>query len=336
MVFLQLLLMLVLILVAAEVFTNALEHLGERLGISEGVTGSIFAAVGTALPETLVPLLAIFSYTSSTGDSHAGNDIGVGAILGAPLMLATLSISLMAFSVLKRRGAHGHIRPERTGLIRDLNFFILAFVFATVAMFIPHTVPMVRYAISILMILIYFVYVLMTIKASKGLVEEGHATEAEDVMMLSRLGLPTNMVTILLQLLLGLGLLIVGAKGFINEVETAAAILGVSALLLSLLIIPIATELPEKVNSILWIRKGKDTLAFGNITGAMVFQGTLLPAIGIMLTDWSPRQEVALGILITLLAAIWVRYRIAKGGLLVWHLLVNGLFYLAYLAIVLS
>jgi len=186
------------------------------------------------------------------------------------------------------------------------------------------------------MILIYFVYVLMTIKASKGLVEEGHATEAEDVMMLSRLGLPTNMVTILLQLLIGLSLLIAGAKGFINEVETAAAILGVSALLLSLLIIPIATELPEKVNSILWIRKGKDTLAFGNITGAMVFQGTLLPAIGIMLTDWSPRQEVALGILITLVAAIWVRYCIAKGGLLVWHLLVNGLFYLSYLAIVLN
>lgn len=154
MVFLQLLLMLLLILVAAEVFTNALEHLGERLGISEGVTGSIFAAVGTALPETLVPLLAIFSYTSSTGDSHAGHDIGVGAILGAPLMLATLSISLMALSVLKRRGKSGHIRPERTGLIRDLNFFILAFVFATIAMFIPHSEALVRYAISLIMKLI--------------------------------------------------------------------------------------------------------------------------------------------------------------------------------------
>jgi cation:H+ antiporter len=336
MVFLQLLLMLVVILVAAEVFTNALEHLGERLGISEGVTGSIFAAVGTALPETLVPLLAIFSYTSSTGDTTAGHDIGIGAILGAPLMLATLSISLMALSVWKRRGSTGHIRPERTGLVRDLNFFILAFIFATIAMFVPHTEAIVRYAISILMVLIYFVYVLMTIKASRGLVEEGHATEAEDIMMLSKLGLPTNIVTIVVQLLIGLGLLIAGAKGFINQVETAAAILGVSALLLSLLVIPIATELPEKVNSILWIRKGKDTLAFGNITGAMVFQGTLLPAIGIMLTDWAPRQEVALGILITLLAAVWLRYRVAKGGLLVWHLLVNGLFYLIYLAIVLS
>ncbi|MHB8167143.1 MAG: sodium:calcium antiporter, partial [Sulfuricella sp.] len=37
-------LMLIVILIAAEVFTNALEHLGEKLKISEGVTGSLFAA----------------------------------------------------------------------------------------------------------------------------------------------------------------------------------------------------------------------------------------------------------------------------------------------------
>ncbi|MEK9940736.1 MAG: sodium:calcium antiporter, partial [Methylotenera sp.] len=117
------------------------------------------------------------------------------------------------------------------------------------------------------------------------------------------LGLPNNMPIIVLQLLLGLALLVAGAKGFIHGVEEASAILGISALLLSLLIIPIATELPEKVNSVLWIRKGKDTLAFGNITGAMVFQGTLLPAIGIMLTPWEPRQEVLLGIVMTLVAA---------------------------------
>ena len=140
---------------------------------------------------------------------------------------------------------------------------------------------------------------------------------------------------IVLQLLLGLALLVAGAKGFIHGVEEASAILGISALLLSLLIIPIATELPEKVNSVLWIRKGKDTLAFGNITGAMVFQGTLLPAIGIMLTPWEPRQEVLLGIVMTLLAAVWLRYVIIKSGIRVWHLLVNGALYLTYIALVL-
>ena len=336
MVFLQLLLMLVVILVAAEVFTNALEHLGEKLGISEGVTGSIFAAVGTALPETLVPLLAIFSYTPTAGHANAGHDIGVGAILGAPLMLATLSLSLMAISVWKRRGTQGHVRPERTGLVRDLNFFILAFSFAAIAMVIPHEQAVVRYGIGALMVMTYFVYVLMTIQASKALVADGHATEADGDMFLCKLGLPNNMAVVLVQLVLGLILLIVGAKGFINQVESAADILGISALLLSLLIIPIATELPEKVNSILWIRKGKDTLAFGNITGAMVFQGTLLPAIGIMLTSWQAKPEVVWGIAITLLAAVWLRFVVAQsGGIRVWHLLVNGVMYLTYLAIVL-
>lgn len=333
MVFLELLGMLIVILIAAEVFTNALEHLGEKLGISEGVTGSLFAAVGTALPETMVPLLALLAGTQNVTTNE---EIGVGAILGAPLMLATLSICLMAISVWKRRGAQGHLRPEKTGLIRDLNFFIIAFSLATLAMFVPHTQATIRVVLSFGMVLIYFIYVMLTLRASKALVDDGHATEADSDMFLCKLGLPNNTVVIVIQLLLGLGLLVAGAKGFIHGVESAAQILGISALLLSLLIIPIATELPEKVNSILWIRKGKDTLAFGNITGAMVFQGTLLPAIGIMLTPWSPRMEVLAGVIITLIAAIWLRLMATReGGIRVWHLGFNGLLYVTYLAIVL-
>lgn len=333
MVFLELLVMLVVILVAAEVFTNALEHLGEKLKISEGVTGSVFAAVGTALPETTVPLLALLAGTQNVSTNE---EIGVGAILGAPLMLSTLSISLMAFAVLAKRGVSGDFRPERTGLTRDLNFFIAAFAFATLAMFIPHTQTLVRAAIGIGMVLIYFFYIMLTIRASSALVKDGHGTEAGEAMMLCRIGLPNNMPVIVAQLILGLALLVGGAKGFIYGVEEAAHILGISTLLLSLLIIPIATELPEKVNSILWVRKHKDTLAFGNITGAMVFQGTLLPAIGIMLTPWEPRREVLAGVVITLLGAAWIRLLIARGHIKVWHLWVNGLMYISYLIIVLG
>lgn len=333
MTFATLFFMLIVILIAAEVFTNALEHLGEKLGISEGVTGSLFAAVGTALPETSVPLLALLAGTSNT---QTNEEIGVGAILGAPLMLATLSLFLMTLSVWKRRGAQGHLRPERTGLTRDLNFFIAAFAFAALALFVPHTQVAVRYALGFAMVMIYFMYVMLTIRASKGLVEEGHATEADGDMFLCKLGLPDNMPVILLQLLLGLGLLVAGAKGFIHGVESAAQILGISTLLLSLLIIPVATELPEKVNSILWIRKGKDTLAFGNITGAMVFQGTLLPAIGIMLTPWEPRTEVLAGVIVTMLAALWLRFLVYRGDIRVKQLFLNGLLYVIYLWVVLA
>ena len=330
---LELLAMLLVILVAAELFTNALEHLGAKLKISEGVTGSLFAAVGTALPETMVPLLALFAGTSNPG---VNEEIGVGAILGAPLMLSTLSTCLMAMAILRRRGAAGHIRPERSGFVRDLDFFLFAFVLATVAMYVPHEIRYVRGALSFTLVLTYFIYILLTLRASEKLVVDGHGTEADKKMFVARLGLPTNLPTILLQLGAGLALLVLGAKGFIRGVEGVSHVLGISALLLSLLIIPIATELPEKVNSILWIRRGKDTLAFGNITGAMVFQGTLLPAIGIMLTPWQPRIEVLTGVLVTLVAAAWLRVHARSGGLPVWALLVNGGLYGCFLMITLT
>lgn len=119
----------------------------------------------------------------------------------------------------------------------------------------------------------------MTLRASDNLVEDGHGSRRQNVF--ARLGVPTNLLTILIQL----------------GVDGVAGLLGISALLLSLLIIPIATELPEKVNSILWICREKDTLAFGNITGAMVFQGNLLPATGVALTPWQARIEVLSGVL---------------------------------------
>lgn len=325
--------MLVVIVIAAEIFVNALEHLGARLHISEGVTGSLFAAVGTAMPETMVPLLAIFA---GTENRNVNEEIGVGAILGAPLMLATLAMGLLTLVSLRKRGGNARFSPEPTGFRRDLNFFLGAFSLAAVALFVPHDLPVLRLLIGLSLVLMYFVYILLTLRASSGLVENGHGTEAERPMFITRLGLPAGWATILLQVAIGLGLLVAGAKGFIHGVEATAAWLGISALLLSLVIVPVATELPEKVNSILWIRRGKDTLAFGNLTGAMVFQGTLLPAIGIMLTPWAPRIEVLAGVVITLFGALWLRTLVARGGLKVWHLSVNGGLYVVYLCIALG
>jgi cation:H+ antiporter len=247
-----------------------------------------------------------------------------------------LSLFLMSASVLKKRGLSGHLTPEHSGLTRDLNFFLGAFSLSAVALFVPHEEPALRALLAVSMVLIYFFYIMLTLRASAKLVSEGHGTAAEEKMFLARLGLPENTFTIVIQLGLGLGLLVGGAKGFIDGVDEAAKLLGISPLLLSLMIIPIATELPEKVNSILWIRRHKDTLAFGNITGAMVFQGTLLPAIGIMLTPWAPQREVLAGIVITLLAAAWLRFRSSRGQLKVWHLALNGALYVTYLVIALA
>jgi len=336
MMWLELLLMLLVIVLAAEVFTNALEHLGERLRISEGVTGSLFAAVGTAMPETIVPLLAIYA---GTGSRELDEEIGVGAILGAPLMLSTLSLMLMAGSVLGSRGVRGQIAPERGGLVRDLNFFLVSFGIATTALFVPHGRPYsgtVHVVMAVSLVFLYFIYVLLTLRVSAGLVKNGHATTAHHQMLLCRLGVPEGWAALVVQLAAGLVLLVGGARGFIHGVGQLSGATGMSALLLSLLIVPVATELPEKVNSILWIRRGRDTLAVGNITGAMVFQGTLLPAIGLLLTPWDLRREVLVGCLVTFTAAAWLRLGAARGTLRIWQFAINGGLYLLYLLLMLA
>jgi cation:H+ antiporter len=324
---------LVVILIGAEGFTNALEHLGERLKISEGVTGSIFAAVGTALPETMVPVIAILS---TAGTQEVREEVGVGAILGAPLMLSTVAMLLMAIFAAHKRGWAGELRPERSGLARDLSWFLFAFGLSTVAIFLPHAWSPVRGLIAIVLVLTYFVYLLLTIRASAKLVQDGHGTEAEAplyvVRALGRLGLREHMVVILLQLAAGFSLIFLGAHGFVHGVEELSSLLGISALVLALLIIPVATELPEKVNSVLWIRRRRDTLAFGNVTGAMVFQGSLLPALGILLTPWEARPEVVWGVVLTLLASAYLFFMMRRGTLRPYHLLFNGGCYLAYIA----
>ena len=335
MIWLLLLGSLVAILIAAEFFTNALEHLGERLGISEGVTGSLFAAVGTAMPETMVPVLALMA---GTGSKELNQEIGVGAIVGAPLMLSTLVMCLTGLAVLRLRGLGGVIAPELSGFRRDLNVFLMAFGLASLALLIPADwvhAGLARALVAIGLVFIYFLYVLMTLRSSSALVEQGHATEAHHDMFLARLGLPTTLPVILLQLALGLGVLVAGAKGFIFVVHELSGHLAISALILSLLIIPIATELPENVNSVLWIRRRKDTLAMGNITGAMVFQGTTLPALGLLLTSWQPHPAVVAAFACTLLAAAWLRLQASGSALKVWHLGVNGLLYAAFVVMAL-
>lgn len=320
--------MLILILLSSLLFTNALEYFGEKIGISAGVTGSVFAAIATALPETTVPLLAVLA-----GGSHKliNQEISVGAILGAPLMLSTLSTLLLALFVVKRRGMQGYIVPERKGYVRDLNFFLLAFSLGGIALFVPHDPLYFRFIISVTLLLLYLVYLTLTLRASKNLVASGHGVMLTEPLIFNRLGFKKSASLMYWQLFFGLCLLLFAAKGFISCVETISIAYQISALLLSLLIIPIATELPEKVNSILWVRKNKDTLGVGNITGALVFQGTLLPALGILLTPWEPSKNVLTGILMTLIAVSWLRLHAAKHGIKVQLLFVNGTLYVIYL-----
>ena len=87
----------VVMVTGAVVFTNAVEWVGERLDLGHGAVGSVLAAVATAMPESLIPVVAIIQ------GKQAG-DIAVGAIVGAPFLLATLAMAVSGAAARFRDG----------------------------------------------------------------------------------------------------------------------------------------------------------------------------------------------------------------------------------------
>lgn len=285
-VFFEALFSLVIILLCAEVFTNGVEVFGEKLSLSQAVVGSVLAAVGTALPETIVPLVAILLY-----GGEAGDQIGLGAILGAPFMLVTAGLFLVATGVLISylRGRRSlRIYLEINTFKRDFIFFTLSY---SLAIFIPLIIPNnknLHYILAFVLLINYLIYLILTFRSESLAVEAYKDLYFEKVFQLFKISFGKTGIILLslLQSIIAVFIMIKGAHMFVGSLEELSRILGMSPILFSLLVAPIATELPEKFNSLIWTMRGRDVLALGNMTGAMVFQSTFPVSIGLIFTPW--------------------------------------------------
>ena len=317
---------IVVILVAAELFTNSVEWLGKKLNLGEGAVGSILAAVGTAMPETMIPIIAILFV-----GGEAAHEIGIGAILGAPFMLSTAAFSVTGIAILvfsRNGGRSTQLTVNESILGRDMGYFIVVYLLAVAAAFIPS--HLVKLGVAALLLALYALYVFKTLsEESSSLAGELHPLHFN-----TSNGTPA-LWKVLVQFAFALGIMIVGAKVFVGQVEVVAQVLRVPALVLSLIIAPLATELPEKFNSIIWVRSGKDTLAMGNITGAMVFQSCVPVAIGMAFTSWQLETPALVSAAIALTSTGLVLGMMQLPGLITAQMLASvGVLYLAYVGYV--
>ncbi|HEY5388529.1 MAG TPA: sodium:calcium antiporter [Thermoleophilia bacterium] len=316
---------LALILISAELFTNGVEWFGRRYELGEGAVGSILAAVGTALPETLVPIIAIVF----TGGA-AADDVGVGAILGAPFMLSSLAMVVTGAAVLifTWRGRRTLDVTVNEGVMRrDLSHFLIAYALAMGAGLI-HVRPL-HYVLSVALLGFYAYYVWETMRS------EGDLGGDTKPLYFHRHPEMPHRHRIFLQVGVAVAGIVVGAAVFVREVQALSITLGAAPLIVSLLITPLATELPEKFNSVLWIRQRKDTLALGNITGAMVFQSTFPVSVGLLFTSWQLNTTgLVSGILALTSGAVFYLTLRIKHSLTWWSLGGAGSVYVAYLVYV--
>ena len=261
----------------AAVFTNAVEWAGVRLGLGHGAVGSVLAAVATAMPESLIPVIAIIT------EGRQAGPVAIGAIVGAPFLLATLAMAVCgaAAVIYRARRASARLQPDRDAMARDL-LVVLGALLLAIAVGLIGGRPL-RLAAAAVLVAGYAAVTWKTIIQGR---QEGGADEPASLYFDTTKDDPPSTFQVLAQILVSIGMLIGAAQLFVTSIEHLSHGLGVDPLILTLVIAPLATELPETLNSVIWIRQGKDTLALGNITGAMVLQSMPLVAFGMVFTGW--------------------------------------------------
>ena len=316
------------ILLGAELFTNGIEWFGRRLQLAEGAVGSVLAAVGTAMPETMIPIIAIL-FTRG----EASHDVGVGAILGAPLMLSTVAffvtgIAVFAYTFTGRRSSR--ISVDHRVLGRDLKSFFGVYAVAIGTMFIPY--KPVKILVAVCLVGAYVHYVRQTFRRS-----EASGEHELGPLHFHRQAEVPRLRIVVLQVFFAMILIVGGARLFVSQVTTLALAIGMSSFVLACIVTPIATELPEKFNSITWIRQRKDTLALGNISGAMVFQSSIPTAIGIAFTSWTANPYLVATGLTALIASIFAWAELTwRKRLSPYTLLAGIVFYVPWLIFMLK
>jgi cation:H+ antiporter len=281
-----------LIYLACEYFVNGVEWVGRQLAVGQKATGTILAAFGTALPESVVTFVAVtFPHTA------ADKDIGVGAAMGGPLVLGTIAYAVVgvALWVCKRQLPGGEeARRLYGGLSRDQAWFIVISI-------VKLAVGVVAFAfkpwLGLLFLAAYGAYAWKEMAGDQQLGEEA----LEPLKLTPKAAVPAVWAS-LLQTGAALVVIFLACRFFVGQLDALGPHLGLKPQLLSLLISPIATELPETLNAVIWIRQGKVRLALANISGAMMIQATVPTAFGLFATPWGLDPSLILAGAVTLLS----------------------------------
>jgi len=309
----------VVIYFACESFVNGVEWMGHRLSLSQTATGTILAAFGTALPESVVTLVA-----TAFGKSDAQRELGVGAALGGPLVLATIAYGVVGLALVanrKRLGRAANPVVEVNGrrLSRDQLWFLAVFVVKiAVGLVLFRFKPLLGFGF----LAVYGVYVW------KELRERAEPEEGElEPLKLRPSDAEPSLFWAFLQVGIALIVIFLASRTFVGQLGDVGPWLGISPQLTALLLSPIATELPETMNALIWVRQGKERLALANISGAMMIQATVPTAFGLFFTPWLLGRELVIAAVVTMVAVALLYTMFRKGAVRAGPLALVALLY---------
>ena len=314
-----LLLSAAVIYLSCEYFVNGVEWSGRLLGVSQSAIGTVLAAFGTALPESVVTFVAV-----ALGNSDAQKEIGVGAALGGPLVLGTIAYAVVGLVFLLRKNERHQsllASVNTRKLSRDQAWFMGIFIVKVV-------LGLVAFAIKpwfgMLFVIVYGLYVWEEMRRPRGANENEEALEP--LKLQPHIQEP-SIGWALVQTVLALVVIFLSSHLFVQQLDAIGPWLGMSPQMAALLLSPIATELPETMNAVIWVRQGKVALALCNISGAMMIQATIPSALGIFFTPWMLSKPLVWAAAVTMIGVATLFVLLRRNALSPLRLSLLGLFY---------
>lgn len=265
--------MAAVIYLCCESFTNGVEWLGFRLKLGQTATGTILAAFGTALPEGVVTLVA-----TAFADNPAQQSIGIGAAMGGPLVLATIAYAVTGFALLALKRIPLLLPGDSRRLSGSQAAFLGIFV-------VKLGLGLVMFAGKAWCGWAFLAAYVLYLRAEMRHPAEAHEGELEPLKIRPGAAEP-KLGWIILQCAGSAGVIFLASRLFVDRLDALAPALGLSPQLVAMFVSPIATELPEILNALIWVRQGKDRLALANISGSMMIQATIPTSFGLFFTPW--------------------------------------------------
>jgi cation:H+ antiporter len=307
------------IYLACEYFVNGVEWFGQKLNLGATATGTILAAFGTALPESAVTFVAVI-----LGKTPEQKDIGVGAALGGPLVLATIAYAVVGVALWMNRRrlqrADTTVRVEHARLSRDQAWFLAIFV-------VKCSLGLIAFAfkpwLGVLFLAAYGLYVWRELKSDDTAPEE----EVLEPLKLQPKATNPSLWWVSVQTVLALVVIAIASHTFVKQIEAIGVALQLSPHLVALVLSPVATELPETMNALIWVRQGKERLALANISGAMMIQATIPSSLALFATPWLFDAPLMVAGVLTGAAIVYLWWLFRRGRVDARWLVPVGLLY---------
>lgn len=235
-----------LLVLGAELLVRGAARLAAAAGVSSLVIGLTVVAFGTSSPEMAVSV-------KSAWQGQA--DMAVGNVVGSNI-----------FNVLFILGASAAITPLLVAqdLVRRDVPLMIGLSVAVLLLALDGGIGRLD---GIGLLLGLGVYSVWIVRASR---RESRAVQAEyeqEFAPPARRSWPTD----LLLVVVGLGLLVLGARWLVDGAVEFARWLGVSEVVVGLTIVAAGTSLPEVATSILAASRGERDIAVGNVVGSNIF-----------------------------------------------------------------